>query len=194
MSTTLGRIYQLYDFDVVDLCTISSSSTILAESPATPHPCQFCSSQNEWSTSSAIALNPSQCFSCQFFSCSSCCPAQPTPSPLSPHLQQLPACHVYWLHPLSFPSSFCVIHFLDSPSPTPTHPLWSALACMKHCTHCKQCSQSLQCQKDGGLVCLVYAPKRLVTEEAMEALKGVLPTDRVVVVDDEVPGEVMKFG
>ena len=44
------------------------------------------------------------------------------------------------------------------------------------------------------MVCLVYAPKRLVTEEAMEALKGVLPTDRVVVVDDEVPGEVMKFG
>lgn len=43
------------------------------------------------------------------------------------------------------------------------------------------------------MVCLVFAPKRLVTEEALEALRAVLPTTQVVVVSDETPGEVMKW-
>lgn len=196
MRDTLGRIYQLYDFDVVDLCTVSSSATILAESPSVPHPCPFCASPNEWSTSSAIALNPSQCFRCQLFSCSSCCPALPTPPPLSPHLQRLPPCHFYWLHSLSFSTSFCVIHFLNAPAADSTHSLWSAIASMARCSHCSpnaQISQGSQDTEDSDVVCLVFAPKRRVTEEALEALRAVLPTARVVVVSDETPGEVMKW-
>ena len=99
----------------------------------------------------------------------------------------LPPCHFYWLHALSFSTSFCVIHFLDAPATDSTHSLWSAIASMARCSHC---SPNVQDREDSNMVCLVFAPKRRVTEEALEALRAVLPTARVVVVNDETPGEV----
>ena len=67
---------------------------------------------------------------------------------------------------------------------------------MARCPHCSpnaQISQGSQDREDSDVVCLVFAPKRRVTEEALEALRAVLPTARVVVVNDETSGEVMKW-
>ena len=83
-----------------------------------------------------------------------------------------------------------MIHFLDAPVTDSTHSLWSAIASMARCPHC---SPNVQDREDSNMVCLVFAPKRRVTEEALEVLRAVLPTARVVVVNDETPGEVMKW-
>lgn len=86
-----------------------------------------------------------------------------------------------------------MIHFLDAPAADSAHPLWCALASMTRCPRCSPNAQVSQDSQDSDMVCLVFAPKRLVTEEALEALRAVLPATRVVVVSDETPGEVMKL-
>lgn len=114
-------------------------------------------------------------------------PSHPTaalaPSPAPPSLPLLLASRSLLLH-LLLRDSLSRRAATDS-----THSLWSALPADPLFSR----SPNVQDREDSNMVCLVFAPKRRVTEEALEALRAVLPTARVVVVNDETPGEVMKW-
>ena len=121
-----------------------------------------------------MALNPSLCFNCQFFGCSSCSSSHDSlPMPLPSLLQRLPPCHFYWLNALSLQHSFCVIHFDSHATAASTiHPLWSSLARMRHCPLCREKSDML-------FFVLVLADW---AGEETTLLEGVLPKGRVIVI------------